>query len=418
MFAGMRDGEAMLGHSSALLSPNTTNGPNGVTMNPEHHSTHQGTLSASTGGSNVPQSIAHNISEIDSASDDDVVMFPDGAVLLPMTASHAEQINAEMDIIDSEVMGTHNLAMIATENHLQPVPASDDYMVDYTDYAEFEQHESLSLDEDLMFGPDVQSWTGNDIHGGYIDQDAPLSNVPNGLTEVTQQLQHIQDGQDQTEVTTSTNHHGGNHDPSSYSIFSPPSTFLSPGGHSSHLGSGHTSISFQSPISSIPYTPDAPLHTGHWASIGNVAHVLYQVYEPDDNGSSDEDDIYNEESFDMGISDANYLQVEDQHNLSLGDFLFSWGYAASRNSSPKKKRRGPRLDSVNDLRASKPQRIRYDDLKGEKCDFQGIDWRKLEITRNEARKMRMATYKNYVNLKTPSWHVSKLKSPIMDLISA
>lgn len=51
--------------------------------------------------------------------------------------------------------------------------------------------------------------------------------------------------------------------------------------------------------------------------------------------------------------------------------------------------------------------VRYDDLDGDRCDFQGMNWEAMGIARMDARVRRHFTYRNYVNrFGSDRWHVS------------
>jgi hypothetical protein len=95
---------------------------------------------------------------------------------------------------------------------------------------------------------------------------------------------------------------------------------------------------------------------------------------------------------------------EDQNNLSLGDFLYSWAIVGVERIS-KKRRRGPNLSYVQELRKEKPKEVKRSSLRGQHCDIQGLDWKRLEISRGDAREMRAQTYRSYVNLTPPASHV-------------
>ncbi|KAJ4272271.1 hypothetical protein NW762_000982 [Fusarium torreyae] len=85
-------------------------------------------------------------------------------------------------------------------------------------------------------------------------------------------------------------------------------------------------------------------------------------------------------------------------NLGLFDFLGNWAYQAHMAtflSAPRVNAPCPR-----DLRRQANEQIheiRYDDLRGDECDMQGLDWESMDTTRRYARQIRSATYKNYVN---------------------
>ncbi|RGP75474.1 hypothetical protein FLONG3_5727 [Fusarium longipes] len=85
-------------------------------------------------------------------------------------------------------------------------------------------------------------------------------------------------------------------------------------------------------------------------------------------------------------------------NLGLIDFLRHWAYQARFASSSL----APRLNAPcpEDIRRQAhetPREIRYDDLLGDRCDMQGLDWDSMNTTRRYARQRRNDTFKNYVN---------------------
>jgi hypothetical protein len=65
------------------------------------------------------------------------------------------------------------------------------------------------------------------------------------------------------------------------------------------------------------------------------------------------------------------------------------------------------------MRVEKPTQVVQSDLRGDRCDFQGIDWTKLEVKRLEARKLRNFHYKNYTNMRPPPHHVDTPHTPIL-----
>lgn len=91
-------------------------------------------------------------------------------------------------------------------------------------------------------------------------------------------------------------------------------------------------------------------------------------------------------------------------NFSVADFLRSWALLGrSCHGQPV-----PCMDQINSLiRNKNTPRIEYDDLHGDACDFQGIDWMGLDVPRSRARERRRVTYKNYVNrVGSDKFHVS------------
>lgn len=95
-------------------------------------------------------------------------------------------------------------------------------------------------------------------------------------------------------------------------------------------------------------------------------------------------------------------------NLGLVDFLRHWAYQARFSSSSL----APRLNAPcpEDIRRQAhetPHEIRYDDLLGDRCDMQGLDWDSMNTTRRYARQRRNDTFKNYVNKEgSDRWSVS------------
>lgn len=60
---------------------------------------------------------------------------------------------------------------------------------------------------------------------------------------------------------------------------------------------------------------------------------------------------------------------------------------------------------LESLSSKKIKEVKRSDLENERCDFQGIDWERLEVTRSEGRFVRKKTYKAYHNPNTPKDHV-------------
>ena len=115
---------------------------------------------------------------------------------------------------------------------------------------------------------------------------------------------------------------------------------------------------------------------------------------------------------DDDISDADPFEVDDQFNLSLVDFLYSWARNSAHEDGTygfsRKTAKGPSLPAI--LRQTNPgelQPLTRSDLQGDRCDIQRINWEGLGVSRTEAKKMRKRTYKNYSSLRLPTqWQVS------------
>ncbi|PTD11490.1 hypothetical protein HYE67_009234 [Fusarium culmorum] len=85
-------------------------------------------------------------------------------------------------------------------------------------------------------------------------------------------------------------------------------------------------------------------------------------------------------------------------NLGLVDFLRHWAYHARFASSSLAPRlNAPCPEDIRRQAQETPREIRYDDLLGDRCDMQGLDWDSMNTTRRYARQRRDDTFKNYVN---------------------
>ncbi|KAI6374376.1 hypothetical protein MCOR25_003165 [Pyricularia grisea] len=87
-------------------------------------------------------------------------------------------------------------------------------------------------------------------------------------------------------------------------------------------------------------------------------------------------------------------------NLGLDAFVFRWarqGRSGIRAHGPRSK--VPMIDRAQVQWKRDAFYVEYKDLKGDKCDMQGVDWYDMGVTRNEARERRLLTYHNFVNTK-------------------
>jgi WD40 repeat protein len=93
-------------------------------------------------------------------------------------------------------------------------------------------------------------------------------------------------------------------------------------------------------------------------------------------------------------------------NYGLTDFLHHWA-RQSRILHGLARGRCPWPAEVNDLASSDLRRVSYNDLQGDGCDFQGVNWKRIGVTRSAARERRLLTYSNYVNVPdSDRWTVS------------
>ena len=97
-------------------------------------------------------------------------------------------------------------------------------------------------------------------------------------------------------------------------------------------------------------------------------------------------------------------------NLGLVDFLRHWAYQARFASSSLAPRlNAPCPEDIRRQARENPREIGYDDLLGDRCDMQGLDWESMNTTRRYARQRRNDTFKNYVNKEgSDRWSVSNL----------
>ncbi|KAK4190544.1 WD40-repeat-containing domain protein [Podospora australis] len=84
-------------------------------------------------------------------------------------------------------------------------------------------------------------------------------------------------------------------------------------------------------------------------------------------------------------------------NYGLSDFLHHWA-RQSRMLQGLARGRSPWPAKIDDISCSERTKVSYDDLQGDGCDLQGIDWDELGVGRKDARERRLLTYNNYVNI--------------------
>jgi hypothetical protein len=326
-------------------------------------------------------------------SDEDQDMS-DGGAELTMTLSHAEELNAELDLLDAEVMGHDNLVGLFPETHYPSITENQfQYSSSYTN----PDHYS---DESL-----VQPEEGADV---FMQGTADTTNLPTSLSAVSLQLQHIQDGQEHEESAEAAEvFHGtaftNNSTPSillpffslqAASNFSfgnaPQADFVSLEEMTiSHASAGPTNPP-QLGTTALPAfgTVVSPLNTH--LNVAQSFPISFLNFQLENN------------------SDADPNEVDDQSNLGLGEFLYNWGVSTSVSEESKKRPRGPALPALYKQRSQELAPVQVEDLQGDKCDIQRIDWKELGVSRLEARQMRRSTYRNYTNLRfSYQWHVSR-----------
>lgn len=332
----------------------------------------------------------------DTPSDEDTDMS-DGGAALTMTLSHAEQLNAELDMLDAEVMGSDNLIGLLMDNQYQPAMIEAPPF-SYHGYNQGPQT-SDEYDEGMM---------GNELGPA----PAAMPNLPVAMSAVAQQLQHIQDGQGHAigNFTFAPDaQHGAVQDNSTSPLPYHPQFSTIPLNLAGDFQNNFVSLadvsSHQVPV--LLSSANAPHLWGTEVWTHSPAMDIILVSSQDQLDAS-----HFPFSDDTGVDDdlvtnADQDTVDDQFNLSLAEFLYNWAHSPL-GEDVKKRPRGPSLPAVESQREMKNTgpmtRI---NLQGERCDIQRINWDELGVSRLEARQMRRQTYKNYTNLRLHlQWHVS------------
>jgi hypothetical protein len=97
-------------------------------------------------------------------------------------------------------------------------------------------------------------------------------------------------------------------------------------------------------------------------------------------------------------------------NYPLIAFLQSWAGAPPSQRLNKERWRFPWIKKIAEQASTHLTHVQYADLEGDQCDFQGIDWEDLGVSRREARERRLLTYTNYTNeTGSDRWHVSTVQ---------
>jgi hypothetical protein len=105
----------------------------------------------------------------------------DGGAVLTLTTSHAQELNNELDLLDADLMGTQNMAVL----HNSTTSVHTNTLSSFSTYAGFPH---LSIETQPGHGVD-----------DYDMQEEPghvaIEQLGIQAAEVAQQLQHLQDGQ-------------------------------------------------------------------------------------------------------------------------------------------------------------------------------------------------------------------------------
>jgi hypothetical protein len=328
------------------------------------------------------------------ASDDgEDAEMSDGGVQIGISTAQTEQLNNDMDMIDAEVMGPYNVAVITANTAFQAgLLQDDDTSVHSAEYALGEDTAESSYG---IVGDDEVD--AEDDDDGFVPQ-ATLILDP--MSVVSQQLQSLQDGQEDDGLPPSAMLHGSDqhHSINPFPSLPPISELLDdqdglPVLHDALPAVYHSGVPAPGSLLGV--------------NIAGQGIDLVQVSSDVDWGGHWDSDGEGDEE---GVTNANTLQVDDAHALDLRSFLDAWiRWSTNQKSNSRKKRKKesvPNIAYLDLLSDELPVETCRSDLHGDACDFQGLDWTKIEVERKEARRMRLRTYKNYTNTKIPVWHVS------------
>jgi hypothetical protein len=87
-------------------------------------------------------------------------------------------------------------------------------------------------------------------------------------------------------------------------------------------------------------------------------------------------------------------------NPDLGTFVFSWARAARHDAPglPYAHENSVLMRRIEAAITVRSRGVRRENLDGNRCDMQGIDWAALGVSRRAARRRRLETYHNYTNV--------------------
>ncbi|KAL1880188.1 hypothetical protein VTK73DRAFT_6219 [Phialemonium thermophilum] len=106
-----------------------------------------------------------------------------------------------------------------------------------------------------------------------------------------------------------------------------------------------------------------------------------------------------------GLVNPNAANTLGPSNYGLVNFLKFWAGQRPGYQAARLRLQFPWMDRIMELSSSHLTHVQYADLDGDQCDFQGLDWKDIGVTRKAARERRLLTYKNYVNKEgSDRWH--------------
>lgn len=335
-------------------------------------------------------------------SDDEGGMLSDGGVQLDISQAHAESVDLDTDMAQPEAEENPNLPSIP-QIHIIADYGTTNVAVTVQPSWPQEQGPGASAAVAYQISNLLDEISGLTQQIQHTQDEHPeLQHIEQQIHDLQQlqTLQHIQGVQEQGEQPTVP--HGVAYDQGNLLLFYNPVLFApssSTGSQLVHAGS--------IPTVSMPLNAEdsgavsSVLEPGAQA-LTHVSHIPPPVNTSTQSGIAGIFEVMNGVDIPFTAPPANTVQVDDTHdNMTLSDFLFRWSLTI--RSESRKANRGPRLERLREFGTSMPTEIRRTDLRGERCDIQGINWKKLEVKRRDARRMRIASYKNYHNLTPPSW---------------
>lgn len=320
-------------------------------------------------------------------SDDD--QNSSGGADLVMAASHAEQLNAELDTMDADIMGSENLAGL----HMDENPNA--HFNEYVSYSN-DEHMEPDFDHGSHYPENPEGYAPNDF-----PESAHSFNLPTTMSAVSLQLQQMQDGQGHIDFMGADDMHIDTNNSITSILLPLFSSFNATSfGSSLALQADHVSLAQISHLNHIPASANSTTvsHFGplqDWTLLPSPGAMVSTQGQPT---------FFQFNSADVldDMSDADDIEVEDQYNAALGDFLYDWGASFSQPEDNRKHgSRGPVLAALRKQRLERPMPVQRNDLQGERCDIQRINWEELGVTRLEAKLRRRRSYKNYSSVMMP-----------------
>ncbi|KFZ13357.1 hypothetical protein V501_03743 [Pseudogymnoascus sp. VKM F-4519 (FW-2642)] len=339
-------------------------------------------------------------------SDDEGGMLSDGGVQLDISQAHTESVDLDTDMAPPEAEENSSLLSIPQVHAIS-------------------EHETSNIAVGLESDTMQPSWP-QEPGPGASAVAYQISNLLNEISGLTQQIQHTQDEhpelqhieqqlhdlqqlqtlqhiqgiQEQGEQPTVP--HGAAYDQGNSLLFYSPVLFAPSSSTGSQLVHAGSMPAVSMPLNAEDLGAVSALLEPGGQALTHISHVSPPVNTSTQSGIAGIFEVMNGVDIPFNVPPANVAQVEVSHdNMTLSDFLFRWSLTI--RSESRKANRGPRLERLREFGTSMPTEIRRTDLRGERCDIQGINWKKLEVKRRDARRMRIASYKNFHNLTPPPW---------------